>query len=40
MSKKLTKGKGGSRDALPEHLVISDKVFALAAQPTCVLEGH
>jgi len=39
MSKKSTKGKSG-RDRLPEHLVIPDKVFALAEQPACVLEGH
>ncbi|RCV35990.1 hypothetical protein SETIT_7G283800v2 [Setaria italica] len=39
LSKKSTKGKSG-RDALPEHLVIPDKVFALAEQPACVLEGH
>ncbi|OEL27932.1 WD repeat-containing protein 44 [Dichanthelium oligosanthes] len=39
MSKKSTRGKSG-RDALPEHLVIPDKVFALAEQPACVLEGH
>jgi hypothetical protein len=39
MSKKSTKGKSG-RDTLPEHLVIPDKVFALAEQPACVLEGH
>lgn len=37
--KSTTKGKSG-RDALPEHLVIPDKVFALAEQPACVLEGH
>ncbi|CAD6270362.1 unnamed protein product [Miscanthus lutarioriparius] len=41
MSKKSTnKGKSGGRDALPEHLVVPDKVFALAEQPACVLEGH
>lgn len=41
MSKKSTnKGKSGGRDALPEHLVVPDKVFALAEQPVCVLEGH
>ncbi|RLN28766.1 uncharacterized protein C2845_PM05G03980 [Panicum miliaceum] len=39
MSKKSTKGKSG-RDTLPEHLVIPDKMFALAEQPACVLEGH
>ncbi|XP_062204509.1 uncharacterized protein LOC133906584 [Phragmites australis] len=39
MSKKSAKGKSG-RDALPEHLVVPDKVFALAEQPACVLEGH
>ncbi|CAN6330718.1 unnamed protein product [Urochloa humidicola] len=36
MSKKSTRAK----NALPEHLVIPDKVFALAEQPACVLEGH
>ncbi|KAK3139463.1 hypothetical protein QOZ80_5AG0383670 [Eleusine coracana subsp. coracana] len=39
MSKKSVKGKSG-RDALPEHLVVPDKMFALAEQPACVLEGH
>ncbi|KAL6641789.1 hypothetical protein ACP70R_019970 [Stipagrostis hirtigluma subsp. patula] len=40
MSKKsTTKGKTG-RDGLPEHLVVPEKVFALAEQPACVLEGH
>ncbi|CAN6349129.1 unnamed protein product [Urochloa humidicola] len=36
MSKKSTKAK----NALPDYLVIPDKVFALADQPACVLEGH
>lgn len=40
MPKKPAKGKSGGRDALPEHLVVPDKVFALAEQPACVLEGH
>lgn len=41
MSKKATtKGKSGGRDGLPDHLVVPDKVFALAEQPACVLEGH
>ncbi|BAT16129.1 Os12g0178633, partial [Oryza sativa Japonica Group] len=39
LSKKSVKGKSG-RDTLPEHLVVPDKVFALADQPACVLEGH
>ncbi|TVU51147.1 hypothetical protein EJB05_02555, partial [Eragrostis curvula] len=39
LSKKSVKGKSG-RDTLPEHLVVPDKVFALAEQPACVLEGH
>ncbi|KAG8093428.1 hypothetical protein GUJ93_ZPchr0012g21274 [Zizania palustris] len=39
LSKKSVKGKSG-KDALPEHLVVPDKVFALADQPACVLEGH
>ncbi|GJM87863.1 hypothetical protein PR202_ga03859 [Eleusine coracana subsp. coracana] len=39
MSKKSVKGKSG-RDALPEHLVVPDKMFALPEQPACVLEGH
>lgn len=34
------KGKSGGGNALPEHLVVPDKVFALAEQPACVLEGH
>uniref|UniRef100_A0ACD5YIU9 Uncharacterized protein n=1 Tax=Avena sativa TaxID=4498 RepID=A0ACD5YIU9_AVESA len=29
-----------AKDTLPEHLVVPDKVFALAEQPLCVLEGH
>lgn len=39
LSKKSVKGKSG-RDTLPEHLVVPDKMFALAEQPACVLEGH
>ncbi|KAF0888180.1 hypothetical protein E2562_010868 [Oryza meyeriana var. granulata] len=39
LSKKSAKGKSG-RDTLPEHLVVPDKVFALADQPECVLAGH
>ncbi|XP_040385377.1 uncharacterized protein LOC102718788 [Oryza brachyantha] len=39
LSKKSVKGKSG-KDTLPEHLVVPDKVFALADQPECVLEGH
>ena len=38
LSKKSTT-KGG-KTALPEHLVVPDKVFALAEQALCVLEGH
>ncbi|WVZ88669.1 hypothetical protein U9M48_035161 [Paspalum notatum var. saurae] len=40
LAKKSTRGKSSGRDALPEHLVVPDKVFALAEQPACVLEGH
>ncbi|CAL4903938.1 unnamed protein product [Urochloa decumbens] len=41
MSKKsASKAAKSGRDALPEHLVIPDKVFALADTPDCVLEGH
>nr|CAB3459545.1 unnamed protein product [Digitaria exilis] len=29
-----------AKSAVPEHVVIPDKVFALAEQPVCVLEGH
>lgn len=38
--KSTTKGGKTGRDALPEHLVVPDKVFALAEQALCVLEGH
>ncbi|KAE8807220.1 WD repeat-containing protein 44 [Hordeum vulgare] len=38
LSKKSTT-KGG-KTVLPEHLVVPDKVFALAEQALCVLEGH
>jgi WD repeat-containing protein 44 len=37
--KSVKQGKSG-RDTLPEHLVVPDKMFALAEQPACVLEGH
>jgi WD40 repeat protein len=38
--KSTTKGGKTAKDALPEHLVVPYKVFALAEQPLCVLEGH
>jgi WD repeat-containing protein 44 len=38
--KQPVKGKSGGRDTLPEHLVVPDKMLALAEQPACVLEGH
>jgi WD40 repeat protein len=38
--KSTTKAGKTAKDALPEHLVVPDKVFALAEQPLCVLEGH
>ncbi|KAL6905522.1 hypothetical protein ACP4OV_003123 [Aristida adscensionis] len=41
LAKKATTAKGkGGRDGFPEHLVVPEKVFALAEQPACVLEGH
>uniref|UniRef100_A0ACD5XNK6 Uncharacterized protein n=1 Tax=Avena sativa TaxID=4498 RepID=A0ACD5XNK6_AVESA len=38
--KSTTKAGKSAKDTLPEHLVVPDKVFALAEQPLCVLEGH
>ncbi|XP_010238654.3 uncharacterized protein LOC100842788 isoform X2 [Brachypodium distachyon] len=38
--KSTTKAGKTGKDALPEHLVVPDKVFALAEPPLCVLEGH
>ncbi|CAM0950198.1 unnamed protein product [Alopecurus aequalis] len=41
LSKKTTTKAGKTaKDTLPEHLVVPDKVFALAEKPLCVLEGH
>ncbi|KAM0923099.1 hypothetical protein ACQ4PT_005769 [Festuca glaucescens] len=38
--KSTTKAGKTAKDTLPEHLVVPNKVFALAEQPLCVLEGH
>uniref|UniRef100_A0A804P195 WD repeat-containing protein 44 n=1 Tax=Zea mays TaxID=4577 RepID=A0A804P195_MAIZE len=39
LSRKVRRGRS-SKDALPEHVIVPESVFALAEQPSCALEGH
>lgn len=39
LSRRVRRGRS-SKDALPEHVVVPESVFALAEQPSCALDGH
>ncbi|KAG2556307.1 hypothetical protein PVAP13_8NG084200 [Panicum virgatum] len=39
LSRRMRRGRS-TKDALPEHIVVPESVFALAEQPACAFEGH